>query len=318
MYSTAINLLVCTLLAPASPTTKGEITFAADGADVPERYRLPAHTFTYQRAPEYDLTYSGVAVDTLKFPSPVTSPDVENNTVYCEYFRPKKPGKYPAVIVLDIMDGAGVVSRGEAMWLATNDVAALVVTMPYYGPRRPAGVKTRLLSPNVDQSVEHVRQTVLDCRRATAWLVAQPEVDASKIGVVGTSLGSFMAGLVCAAEPRVRSACMLLGGGQLVDSFAEHPRVAFMVQALKLAGVTLDSLRKQIAPVDPITYADRLKEKRLLLIAASRDDVVPPIAMKRLWEATGKPKIVWLDSTHVGAAFYSFRAMNAVVDFVKQ
>jgi hypothetical protein len=42
--------------------------------------------------------------------------------------------------------------------------------------------------------------------------------------------------------------------------------------------------------------------------------VVPPTAAERLWTATGKPPIVWVDATHVGAAAYLFRAMNAVVD----
>ena len=65
-------------------------------------------------------------------------------------------------------------------------------------------------------------------------------------------------------------------------------------------------------------YAKWLKPKRLLLIAASRDDVVPPAAMKRLWEATGQPKLIWLDATHVGAAAYVFPTMQAVIAHVKE
>jgi dienelactone hydrolase len=222
------------------------------------------------------------------------------------------------VVVLDILQGNGLVSRGAAMWLAQNGVAALAVTMPYYGPRRPAEGRHRMLTPDVDRSVENVRQTVLDCRRAVAWLGSRPEVDADRLGVVGTSLGSFMGGLVAAAEPRVQTACLLLGGGGLVDAFYNHPQAQLVAQAMALAGITREKLSRQIAPVDPLTYADRLKDKRLLLIGASRDDIVPPEAMKRLWEATGRPKIVWLDATHVGAAAHAFTAMNAVIAHVKE
>jgi hypothetical protein len=123
---------------------------------------------------------------------------------------------------------------------------------------------------------------------------------------------------VAAAEPRVHSACLILGGGGLVEAFYNHPRAQWAAHALLLAGITREKLSRQIAPVDPLTYAGRLKDKKLLLIGASRDDIVPPAAMTRLWEATGKPKIIWLDATHVGAAAHAFTAMNAVIAHLKE
>ena len=163
-----------------------------------------------------------------------------------------------------------------------------------------------------------MRQAVLDGRRAVAWLAAQPEVDATRLSVVGTSLGSFTGGLLAAAEPRIRSACLLLSGGGLVDAYAEHPQAVLVLQGLRLIGITKEKLRRLIDPLDPLTYADRLKEKKLLFLGASRDDVVPPAALRRLWEATGKQEILWYDATHVGMAFYVFPAMNAVIDHVKK
>jgi fermentation-respiration switch protein FrsA (DUF1100 family) len=133
------------------------------------------------------------------------------------------------------------------------------------------------------------------------------------MGILGTSLGSFVGGVVAGAEPKVRSACLLLGGGGLVDSFSEHPKAVTAFAVLAAVGITKDKLKKLIDPVDPLTYAGRLKEKRLLLVAASRDDVVPPAAMTRLWEATAKPPLVWVDATHVGAALYMFQMMRDVV-----
>jgi dienelactone hydrolase len=306
---------------PARPVTAGEVRFACDdeSCGVPERFRLAAHTFPYEQQFRYDLEYSGVEVYAVRFPSPVASPHRENNTVHAEYFRPKHAdGKMPAVVVLDILQGNALVSRGAAMWLAQNGVAAMAITMPYYGPRRPAEGRHRMLTPDVEQSIANVRQTVLDCRRAVAWLAARPEVDADRLGVVGTSLGSFMGGLVAAAEPRVHSACLILGGGGLVDAFYNHPRTQWAMPLLWAAGITREKLSRQIAPVDPLTYADRLKDKDLLLIGASRDDIVPPAAMARLWEATGKPKIIWLDATHVGAAAHAFTAMNAIIAHLKE
>lgn len=305
---------------PAAEPIKSTVDFVpvGDNADVPERFHLAKHSFPVELEKKYDLPASGVEIYKLRFPSPVESPHLENNTVHCEYFVPKGKTNVPAVIVLDILDGAQVVSRGEAMWLAQHDVAALVVQMAYYGPRRPAKERIRLLSTDIDHSVKAITQTVLDCRRAAAWLAQRPEVDAKKLGIVGTSLGSFVGGLVAAAEPRLTTACLLLGGGDLVDAFYHHPKAAPFRAINEFLGGDIKKLKKLIDPVDPITYAKWLKGKRLLLIAASRDDVVPPVAMKRLWEATGQPKLIWLDATHVGAAAYVFPTMQAVIAHVKE
>ena len=307
---------------PADPATKpetGEVRFQSDDitAGVPERYRLAPHSFPYTLEPKYDLPQAGVEILALRFPSAVTSAYPDNNTVHAEYFRPKTGTRLPAVVVLDILDGKQVVSRGKALWLAQNGIPSVVVVLPLYGPRRPAGAP-RFLSPDVNKSLDNVRQAVLDCRRALAWLATRPEVDPGRLGVVGTSLGSFVAGLVAASEPNVRSACLLLSGGGLVDAFYDHPRAAPVTGVLRLLGISKDKLKATLAPADPLTYADRLRGKRLLLIGASRDDVVPPAALARLWEATGRPKILWFDATHVGAALHAFPALDAVITHLKE
>jgi dienelactone hydrolase len=313
-----VTLLATAIGSAAEPGTKGTIDFVPlDDAGTPERFRLGKHTFPFELQHRYDLPVSGVRVSAVRFPSPVESPHSENNTVHCEYFAPMGQANVPAVIVLDILDGAQVVSRGEAMWLAQHGVGALVVQMAYYGPRRPTKERVRLLSPDIEHSVKAITQTVLDCRRAAAWLAARPEVNAKKLGIVGTSLGSFVGGVTAAAEPRLSSACLLLGGGDLVEAFYNHPKAAPFKAVNEFLGGSTARLKTLIEPVDPITYANLLKPKHLLLIGASRDDVVPPAAMTKLWEATGRPKIVWLDATHVGAAAYVFPAMAAVVKHLK-
>ena len=286
---------------------------------VPERYRLEAQTLEFIFSLRYELRHSGVNVYNLSFPSPVKSDVPENNTVYAEYFVPSSASagdKVPAVIVLDILDGAAVVARGEAVWLAQHGVASLFVHMAHYGPRRPPGSKVRMLSPNIDQSMAAIRQTVFDCRCATSWLEARPEVDATKLGLVGTSLGSIIGANVAGAEPRLKNVCLLLPAGGLVDALYDHPKAKPYTPLLLLAGGK-NAVKRIVAPADPITYAPQLKDHNLLLIAASRDDVLPPSAAKALWEACGKQRIIWFDSTHVGAAAFALPALQAVTEHLK-
>ncbi|WP_020472533.1 alpha/beta hydrolase [Zavarzinella formosa] len=320
--SLAALLLLAVGMANAEPGSveKGRVTFKPldDQAAIPERYRLAEYTFDYIMTPKRELPVSGITIADLTFPSPVKSPHESNNTVHAEYYRPAGKGPFPGVILLDILDGSQVVSRGLASMFAQNDIAALIIQMPYYGPRRPAGEKIRLLSPNINQTMDNIRQTVLDNRCGVAWLESRPEVNKKKLGIHGTSLGSFMGALTAESEPRLTRVSLLLGGGGLVDAYWEHPQAKPLLAALSTIGITRDVMKAAIAPADPITNAAVLKDKRLLMIAASRDDVVPPAAAKTLWEATGKQKIIWLNATHVGAALFLFEATNQIVKFFKE
>ncbi|MBY0522594.1 MAG: alpha/beta hydrolase family protein [Gemmataceae bacterium] len=300
---------------PPAKVEKGTVKFRVlgDPKAVPERYRLEAHTFDYELDAKYELPNANLDVYRVRFPSPVVTECVPNNTVHAEYYRPRGKGPFPAVVVLDITAGDQALSRGIATHLAQNQIAALFVQMAYYGPRRPAGSDLRLLSTDVRQTMAAIRQTVLDIRRASAWLEARPEIDGKHIGILGTSLGSFMGALTAEMEPRFSRVAVLLGGGGLVDAFYDDPRGGDVRRLWEALGGTKASLAKAIAPVDPITCAANLKDRKVLMICAKRDEIVPPKAGEALWEACGKQKIVWYDCTHYGAALYMVPALGHVV-----
>jgi dienelactone hydrolase len=297
------------------PIEKGIIRFEPLGnqKDVPERYRLEAHSFSYELTLKRQLPASGFDVYELRFPSPVKSGCPQNDTVYAEYYRPRGAGPFPCVIVLDILAGDQRVARMIARHLARNKIAALAVQMAYYGPRRPPGSPLRLLSPDIDRTFAAIRQTVLDLRRATAWMAARKEIDPDRLGILGTSLGSFMAALTAEMEPRLGRVAVLLGGGGFVDAFYDDPRVRLLRTVWELCGGSRAEVARLIAPVDPITCAANLKDRKLLILAGKRDEIVPPCMAEALWRATGKQRLIWFDCSHYGAIAYIVPAMKIVV-----
>ncbi|MCS7021031.1 MAG: hypothetical protein NZU63_04265 [Gemmataceae bacterium] len=299
---------------------QGQITVDSHGdaeAGVAELYRFPKpYTFRYTLRLRHELSCCGVRVYDLCFPSPVVSDVAENNTVYAELFLPPGAGPFPAAVVLDIMQGNALVSRGKALWLAQHGVAGLVVHMAYYGPRRSPQRSVRLISMDLVRTLEGVRQTVLDIRCAVAWLAHQSCFDTERLGLVGTSLGSLVGAVAAANEPRLRHVCLILGGGGLVDAYADHPLAHRFLPPTELLGGQM-VLRLLITPIDPLTYAAQLRRKNLLLICAARDDIVPPRAGRQLWEATGKPRIVWLDTNHVGAAAYMLPMLQNMTEHLR-
>lgn len=296
------------------PAEDGVVEFKSTSVgNIPPEYRLDNHRFEYRLESAGELPVAGVSMHRVTFPSPVESPFAENNTVHCEYYRPKGKGPFPGVIVLDVLGGDQTLARSMARLFAQNRVAGLFVQMAYYGPRKPKEGNVRLLSFDLPRSVAAIRQTVLDCRRASAWLESRPEIDGRRLGIVGTSLGSFMAALTGEFEPRLGKVAVLYGGGGFVDAYYEHPRAKPFMDAFERLGGTKNMLKHVIAPVDPLTHAANLKERELLIVAAKRDDIVPPVMAERLWEASGKQRIVWFDTTHYGAMLYLTSTMREVL-----
>ena len=315
-----LPVVLCLALLVAAPVRAGDAESGSfryaplgDQKDVPSRYRLEARTYDYHMGLKYDLPLSGVTVYRVRFPSAVKSPHPENNTVHAEYYRPRGAGPFPAVIVLDVTGGDQSLSRHLSTFLAHRGIAALFVQMAYYGPRRPPGSKLRLLSPDIRHTMSAVRQTVLDLRVAAAWLEARRELDPKRLGIMGTSLGSFMAALAAEMEPRLGRLAVLLGGGGLVDGYYDHPQAAPYRKVYEALGGSKAKLAKLIAPADPLTCAANLKARKVLILAGQRDEIVPPKMAEALWRESGRQKLVWYDCTHYGAIVYLAAALDQVV-----
>src|SRR5262245_10721283 len=105
---------------------QGEVHFAPTAGEsrIAERFRLQEHTFAW-RAQRLQTITETVEVWDLTFPSPITTPQEPNNTVHAEYYRARRPGPRPAVIVLHILGGDFELSRLFCNALAQHGVAAL-------------------------------------------------------------------------------------------------------------------------------------------------------------------------------------------------
>lgn len=319
-------LLLAAALLPGTQSIAGSIPTAGreekglahfvplgDDGQISCRYRMRGRDFAYTTYLQAQLPNSGVEMRALRFASPVMTDCLVNNTVQGVYYRPAGPGPFPAVVVLDISSGTQQVASAEAVYLARKGVAALCMHLPYYGPRRPAGSSLRLVSPDYRRSMAAVRQAVLDVRCAVAWLAGKPEIDPRRLGIMGTSLGSFVGALAAEMEPRVANVVILLGGGGLVDGYYDDPRAEPLRALWEALGGSRRRMAELVAPADPLTWARNLRGRHVLMIAGRWDQIVPPAMVKRLWEGAGRPELVWLDCDHFGAALYFEPAMRRVV-----
>ena len=309
------GLIVCCAAAAAPAGESGRVDFrpTAGEAGVPEQFRLEPATFAYRM--QSRLETPAYSVWSVQFPSPVVTPDVENNTVHAEYFRPAGGDKRPAVIVLHILGADFALSRYIALRLADRGVAALFVKLPYYGERQQPGGRKRFLSSDIERSVLAMRQGVCDVRRAAAWLAARDEVDPARLGVTGVSLGGIVSSVAAAVDPTINRAALILAGGDLARILWEMPEGARYKAAWVASGRTFADLKAMTDPFDPLTHAHRLKGKRLMMLAGNVDEVIPPASARALWEAAGRPPITWYDCGHYSAVGFLLPAVRRAVDF---
>jgi dienelactone hydrolase len=287
---------------------RGEVQFALqpDEANVPERFRLTPHVFDFA-AVRLESSTADTGISLVTFPSPVKTDLAENNTVHCEFYLPQRKEKVPAVVVLHILGGDFPLSRFCCSAMASRGVAALFVKMPYYGPRRVPGNPRRMVSKDPQETVEGMTQAVLDIRRAAAFLAAQPEIDGEQLGVFGVSLGGITGGLAATAEPRFKNVCLLLAGGDMGRIGWDNPELREVREKWLKNGGTRESFFDLMKQVDPVSYADRARGKRILMLNAKTDEIIPRACTESLWKAFGEPEIVWYDGGHytVARSFFS-------------
>jgi dienelactone hydrolase len=315
----ATSAIVC-FCAPAGAEDpvidRGTVHFVPTAAEseIAARFQLKEHTFDWQAVRMRTVT-DHLEVWNVTFPSPVVTPHAANNTVHCEYFQPRCPGRRPAVIVLHILGGDFPLSRLFCNALAQHGVAALFVKMPYYGPRRAAGDPRRMISQSPHETVEGMTQAILDIRRATAWLAARPEVDDQELGIFGISLGGITSSLAAGVEPRIQNVCTLLAGGDMSQIAWEHRELNGVREKWLATGGTKEEFFDVLRPIDPVTHAAGARGKRILMLNAADDELIPRACTESLWQALGEPEIHYYSGGHYTVIRHIFSAVLRVSQF---
>lgn len=286
----------------------------ADEASLPPQFRLAPHNFDSQTM---TLPTSGtiMRVSKVTFPSPLVTPHKKNNTVHCEYFCPTTAGKKPGVIVLHILGGDFDLARIFCRALASRGVAALFLKMPYYGERRQEDSSVRMISMDPEETVRGMTQAVLDIRQAASWLAVQEEIDPEQLGIMGISLGGITGALAAGMEPRFNKVCLLLAGGDMGEVAWTSTEMAPLRKRWDESGRTKEELFAALKIIDPVTYVRPLPGRKVLMLNASQDEVIPPACTRALWRAFGEPEIVWWNAGHYTAIRYLGSGLMRVVQF---
>jgi dienelactone hydrolase len=207
----------------------------------------------------------------LRFPSALTTPHPQNNTVFARWF-PSREGER-AVVVLPQWNSGADGHIGLSRLLARCGVSALRLSLPYHDARMPPELTRAdyIVSSNIARTIQVCRQAVLDARRAVGWLALQGY---QRIGILGTSLGSCLALLTSAHEPRIRVQALNHVSPWFADVVWRGLSTRHVRESLD-GNVMLDELRDLWRPINPWSYLDRIHNTPTLLVYASYDLTFP-------------------------------------------
>ncbi len=191
------------------------------------------------------------------------------------FYRPSTSGAM--VILLHGSPGSGAGMHYMVKGLADRGVGSLVIDLPGYG----ASEGQRSWQTHYDHSV----------MRGIDFLEQQPEVDGTRISLLGYSQGACIASRVTATDDRVSRLMIMAGYTNLYDQLNHQfrwrlPGIGlFAVAAAKAAGVDFELM-------DSVAALSQVRHKPVLVISGAKDQIIP-IEMAETLAATSNHGALW-------------------------
>jgi len=177
------------------------------------------------------------------------------------------------------------------------DVALL--TLPFHGARASAccGYSgERFTSWHVGRLNEAVRQSIFDALRVSRWL---GETAGGPVGVLGVSLGGYLAALLAALCPDLAFVIPVVPAVCLADL----PTRLFAASRYGRAGlgtpVPQATLRRAYVVHSPLHRPLRVPRSRVLIVGGRGDAITPVSHAWALWRHWGQPAAIWFPGGHV-------------------
>ncbi len=227
----------------------------------PAEFRLERHSVMDKKKRKQPASF-------LRFTSPVATPYAVNNTVNARWFH--APGRR-AVVVLPQWNADAEGHNGLCRIFNAMGISALRLSMPYHDVRRPPELERAdyAVSANVGRTIDAARQGIIDLRCCLDWLESRGY---TRLGVVGTSLGSCYAFIASAHDPRLRVNVFNHASTYFADVVWTGQSTRHIRSGVEEV-IDLDRLRRAWLAISPMSYFDKFERfpKKSLVVYATYD-----------------------------------------------
>lgn len=215
--------------------------------------------------------YKGV----LRFQAPVDVFHTENAEAFGEYFPARGTKRQAAVIILGHWNADAATYNQLANHYRRAGISALRLTLPYHDHRRPQsmGMASGMLSADLDLTIKSFQQAVIEVRHGVAWL---EERGHTRIGLVGSSMGSMVGLLAACHEPKLKAMVGYLTAAELAEAIWRGSATQHIKNTLS-PHLTQDQLGDVWSCIDPSMYISKLARKDFHIhIAWAKYDTICP------------------------------------------
>lgn len=222
----------------------------------------------------------------FSFPSPLPSTHRKNDFVFVRTYAPERQLHRPAVIVLHgLMSISTIAYRPFLRAIVAAGASAYFLELPYHHRRTPAGSFSGDLfyTADFEMTLHAVRQAVADVRRLTHYL---REAEAPVVGILGFSLGAWLAALAACAEPELDFALLAMPPAALNDVVWESPLGSRIRRQFENAQWPRAVTAKFYRQLDPLEHHPLLPRDRIEVFAAEHDAIIALnniIALQNAW-----------------------------------
>ena len=172
------------------------------------------------------------------------------------------------------------------------------VIHPFHLERTPRGSYSGelVVSADVVLTVEAFRQGVVDLIATADWLRAR---GARQVGVMGYSLGGYLAGIMAAVRDDWTFVVIGGAGDTPVSPILDTPLGKNIREDLAACGM-LDraKLTRAWRIISPGAFTPKVDRGRILMVAGRYDRIMLPRSVRRLWNAWDRPELHWLPRSH--------------------
>jgi hypothetical protein len=230
-------------------------------------------------------------------------------TIEFEYYDVEGDARTPVVVLLPIFTGVPHIPRFFARYFANQGWAAVVVLRT----RDPFDVFVA-----ADDTVEN---NLKDYGRVLDWVEQEPEIDSSRMGLFGVSLGAMDAVMLAAVDRRVDALVVAMAGGDLpyIMLNTRYRRVVRTVDDMAdVSGTSREALGARLDAeigIDPLELAPYVDAERVLMIMTRTDAIIPFEAQERLRESLGSPEALRLVTGHRPSVIMFPRVRSAAFEF---